>query len=191
MDKKQRLYFSIAGALSAITFPLIMIFGKIIGDQGNYFVSYLLFMAGIPYGITTGLYLKRTFNMRISKLLGWIIGTSVSYLCAALYVFSNGNEFLVPLLHSAIGGLIGASILIVAFRLFVAHVSVDTCMRVCAASMIIISVWNMLIGLFDIKFLVFLFLFWQFVISYILARSLITIQPASPFSIPSTPTQSL
>lgn len=186
MDKKQRLYFAIAGALSALVFPLSMLLEMLIGSE-DVFIFYLLYMAGVPYGIATGLYLKRTVNIRRSQLLGWIVGASLSYLCAAMYVFAYGNKAIVPLLPSALGGFIGAAILIIAFRLFIANIPRSTWVRVCMTSIVIVSVWGQLIGLFDIKLLTFLFLCWQFVISYILTQPPIVIHPAS--SEPSTPAQ--
>jgi hypothetical protein len=121
----------------------------------------------------------------ISKLTGWVIGSTVSYMCAVAVTNMYGFNTINPT-SFVLAGFVGATILSLNFHLFVHHVPWKYFVLAGALGALIAgfisAVWSNLFP-FD------LYVFWQFAVTYTLARSASVGGSTSTSSTPAIPTQ--
>lgn len=154
--------------------------GLTLGRFGNGDFLYVIFFAGVPFGLVTGLYFSwRALSYRVLRYIGWVVVSGVSY-AAAVQATTNtsmGRDLGIPgppdAFNFALGGFVGAVILVVGARLIFAQRIIPRGVYVCVAGAalpaLLILVMGTLNSLFN--FIDVLYIVWQTIITVLLGFS--------------------
>ncbi len=163
-----------AGILSGVATILVV---KLTYANDDLSFLILLYGAGIPYGVVTGIYLTRLSSLKhkFARCILWIIASGASYVLAvqAILRLVPGDGY-APNLNPpayALGGLVGAFVLTIAFHFIFQKLTVKRHLMIIATGALVAYVVTM-IDPNGPNIIYVLYALWQTVITTLLGWNL-------------------
>jgi len=178
--KSNKISLLLIGFLSGIINILILSILGIESDLGEIFYAWL---AGLPYGIITGIYFKKAFSLNKKLFILWIASSALSYYAAfKAFLMTSAYYDLISINSFSFAGLFGSLVLILAFNFFIHKINLIQLLTTVSVGTIIPF---LICSLFDINHIDYIsingqtslyyllclnYIIWQTTITYLLGR---------------------